>query len=232
MGTSKLYSDKQKGGLLTWLILIIILLAIGFIIYKSMTKPHKKEKYWSSNWTSEEIKNARVDAYVSDEEFWNEYHWIAAKIHVLQSVTPKQGQPHITDEVTISGPIYNDAEQFGNLSMTIGPNGKITGNWKGKTPKNKDQDYHYKLKGYYYPEAEHRKDPAKLFLLGLVQIRTVETIGDSSRPDCRVYIRGWLEQDYTANGQILFYETNSDISEGVLLDCTLIDTFNWEAKVD
>ena len=56
MGRTKLYSDKQKGGVWKGLILIIILLAIGFIAYKSITKTHK-EKYWSSKWTLEDIKN-------------------------------------------------------------------------------------------------------------------------------------------------------------------------------
>ena len=229
MGRTKLYSDKQKGSVLTGLILIIILLAIGFIAYKSITKTHKK-KYWSSKWTSEEIKNAKVDAYISDEEFWNEYHWIAAKIYLSRIVTPRQEQPQITEEVTINGPIYTDMGELGTLSMTIDPNGRITGSWEGKTPKNKDQDYHCKLIGSIYPEAEHRKDASKLFLAG--RVRKVQTIGGSLRPDCRIYIRGWFGGDYTAYGKILFYESNSDIREGVVLDCTLIDTFNWEAKAN
>ena len=228
-GRTKLYSDKQKGGVLTWLILIIILLAIGFITYKLITKTHKK-KYWSSKLTAEEIKNAKVNAYRSDEDFWDEYHWIAAKIYVSQIVTPRQEQPQITEEVTINGPIYKNNEQSGMLSLIIDPNGRITGSWEGKTPKNKDQNYHCKLQGYFYPEAEHRKDRSKLFLVG--RVRTVQAIGDSSRPDGRIYIKGWLSGDYTAEGKILFYESSSDIREGVILDCTLIDTFNWDAKAN
>lgn len=228
MDRIKLYSDKQKGGISTGLILIVILLIVGFITYKSITKTHKR-KYWSSKLTSEEIGNAKIDAYGSDDEFWDEYHWIAAKMYLLQTVTPRQEQPQITEKVTINGPIYNDVEQFGNLSMTIDPNGRITGSWEGKTPKSKDQNYHCKLQGYFYPEAEC-KDPSKLFMVG--RVRRTQTIGDSSRPDCWIYIRGWLDHDYTANGQILFYDSNSNLKEGVVLDCTLIDIFNWEAKTD
>jgi len=233
MGKIKLYSDKQKGGVLTGLILIIILLVIGFIVYKSITKTHKK-KYWSSKWTSKDIKKAKVDVYVSDEDFWDEYHRIAAKIYLLPVVTPRQEQPQITEEVTINGPIYNDIEQLGTLSMIIDPNGRIKGSWKGKTPKNKNKNYHCKLQGYFYPEAEHRKDPSKLFLLG--RVRKVQTIGDSSRPDCRTYIRGWLDSDYTAEGEILFYESVLEFKKVLkaesILNCTLIDTFNWEAKAN
>ena len=151
-GKTILYSDKQKGSLLTWLILIIILLAIGFITYKLITKTHKK-KYWSSKWTAEEVLNAKVSAYVSDEEFWDEYHWMAAKIYVSQVVIPRQEQPQITEEITINGPIYKKNEQLGMLSMTIDPNGRITGSWEGKTPKNKDQNYdepRYSRKGAKY----------------------------------------------------------------------------------
>ena len=148
-----------------------------------------------------------------------------ATYEVSQTMTPREEQPQITEEIVINGPIYNDMGELGTLSMAIAPNGAITGSWEGKTPENEDHDYRCKLIGSIYPEAEHREDPRKLFLVGKVQM------ADSPELDCSVCIRGWLDSDYAAEGKILFYKQHIDLKSG-LVTTPLIGTFNWEAKAN
>ncbi|MHC4062146.1 MAG: hypothetical protein ACYSR6_11165 [Planctomycetota bacterium] len=238
----KCYRSRWKGGVLARLILLVLLLAvIGFVTYKSITG-HERERKKIRN--IEDLKKAKVNVYVSDEDFWEEYFLAGLKIRSrLTDVTRREEQPQITEEVTISGPIYEDDEESGTLSMTIDPNGRIRGSWKGKTPEEEDQEYQCRVKGYVYPEAVYkgriRKDRSKLFLLGRVQ--KLFPMGDSARPKCSMFIRGWLNNDYTADGKILFYESSMERTKAkvpilgrdeVTFDYTLIDAFDWEASAE
>ena len=232
MGINKLYNQKQKGGGLTGLIFIIILLAIGFVTCKSKTKTHKEETN-TKEWRLEMYENEKVDVYASDEKFHKEWGVIAGKMRYAPTIlTPRQEQPQITEEININGPIYNDLEQLGTLSMTIDPNGTITGRFEGKISKNKDKNYRGKLTGYIYPEAEHKEGPGKLFLACKFDKFLSNDPARLSASLSLVCIRGWLDSDYTAAGKIIFYECYSEILKGVPLDCTLIDSLNWEAKAN
>jgi hypothetical protein len=159
---------------------------------------------------------------------WNEENriWSQGRISI---VVPSADQPQLTQVLRYKTQTEHDGLECGTLNLLIYPDGIVKGVWNG--------EYDLPGGGHYLVMAASFagnidpsktfvengiRDPSKLYFItagSFTMDKTQLSIGQNRSVNGGLYVRGWLDSEFTATGELIITE-----------DKKSFDTFHWTAE--
>jgi hypothetical protein len=143
-------------------------------------------------------------------------------------VVPSADQPRLTQVLRYKTEAEYDGNECGTLNILIYPDGIVKGVWNG--------EYDMPGGGHYLIMAASfagnidpskifiengARDPSKLYFItagSYTMTKTQLSIGQNRSPCGAIYVRGWLDSEFTITGELIITE-----------DKRSFDTFHWMA---
>ena len=143
--------------------------------------------------------------------------------------TPSPEQPNITRILLFKADVEQQQEPRGQIELVIQPDGTVEGGWAAEynpSPKINYLVMGADFKGNIDPSNiytdEDGEDRSKLYFITKGKFIILETRLQSGKVRSvkgRIYVRGWVDTDYTATGEIT-----------ITSDKRSFQTFSWQAK--
>ena len=204
-----LSSKNRCGSALIWLIIIAVVAVIIFGVRWYLKGPPKDPDL------------------CDDLTPWQEW-----KIREASEQPPgelSKRQPALSKRLFFDTSARVQDETRGQIALIISPDGDVGGNWSGqyyKKPKINFDIMGGKFEGQVYPRKLYRdekgEDPSKLYFIAKGQFVVAETNFDKGTVFHRggdIYVRGWLNTDYSAAGTIT-----------ITSDEKYSEQFDWKAS--
>jgi hypothetical protein len=159
---------------------------------------------------------------------WNEENRILPEGQT-SAAAPSADQPQLTQVLRYKTEAERDGNECGTLNILIYPDGIVKGVWNG--------EYDLPGGGHYLIIAASFagnidpsktfiengvRDPSKLYFItagSYTMAKTQLSIGQNRSVNGGIYVRGWLDSEFTAVGELIITE-----------DKKSFDTFYWTAK--
>ena len=157
---------------------------------------------------------------------WKE--WRLRETSTKPPAQPSGGQPVITKMLTFDTNAYVGGEPRGAIGLMIFPDGTLNGAWSGQYYKRQKVNFDIMgggFEGRIYPRKIYRdedgEDPTRLYLMAKGKFLIAETDFAKNTLFHRggyIYVRGWLNPDYSASGKIIITSDEKNFEE-----------FDWKA---
>ena len=146
---------------------------------------------------------------------WNEEKRILPEGR-LPAKEPSVDQPKITETIRFKMPVFEDNNPRGQINFVIYSNGAVKGVWNGEYDRN-EEVYCTVLAASFSgnidpskPWIENGKhDSSKLYFIASGTYSMLEKLsmtGQNRGINGLVYLRGWLDPNYTAQGELFSAE--------------------------
>jgi hypothetical protein len=209
---SKMKRDKNRGFVLIALLAAMLIIAMLYMAnMSSMFGPMHKNR-------------------PDEERPWFEEKRLLGKEAFPIKQTGKRGKAVINDETILKGSVQKD-ENRGDIEIVIEPNGTATGHWQCAYEYT-DSSYTIsaEFSGNIDPMKTYQNETGKNYqLLYLItkgtyqQIKTDKNTGKQWPIKQTIYVVGWIDKDYSANGKLFLMADNDEESHGNA-------EYDWQTK--
>lgn len=155
---------------------------------------------------------------------WNEEDRLVRPGEAIKP--PKEGQPKISDNLLFAAETMQNDEKAGKVEIYVLTDGRIRGGWGGEynpKPKIMWEVFEGDFKGNIDPSKiysdENGEDRSKLYFIARGNFLILETNSDSGivrNLKGKIYVTGWLDQEYTASGNVV-----------ITSDKKSYESYNW-----
>jgi hypothetical protein len=212
-GVLKMKKSKNRGSALIAIMIVVLIIVMLYMIdLTAMFGPIDKNR-----------------AY--EERPWFENQRLLGKEAFPIKQTGKKGKVVINDETVLKGSVQRNNENRGDVEIVIEPNGLAKGHWQCA--------YEYIDSSYIISadfagnidptktyENENGKNKQLLYLITkgtYEQIKTDKKTGNQWPSKETIYVVGWINKDYSANGKLFLMAGNDEESHGNA-------EYDWQTK--
>ena len=130
--------------------------------------------------------------------------------------SPSADQPKMTDTLRFKIPVYQDDFGRGQINFVLYSDGTIKGVWNGEYDRDEDA-YCTILAASYSGNIDPTKpciqngrhDSSKLYFItsgSYTMLEKISSVGRERGINGLIYVRGWLDPNYTATGELFVTE--------------------------
>jgi hypothetical protein len=158
---------------------------------------------------------AILSSFCKPDTPWNEENRILPE-GKTPAKTPSVDQPKMTETLRFKIPVFEDDLGRGQINFVLYPDGTIKGVWSGEYERGEDV-YCTILAASFIGNIDPAKpciqngrhDSSKLYFITSGSYSMLEKISSAGRErgiNGLVYVRGWLDPNYTATGELFVTE--------------------------
>jgi hypothetical protein len=188
-------SKNRRGNAIVGLIIVLLLVAVVYGVQRYM-KSHTPDPDTAQDLTP-----------------WKEWRLREKSEKPVPTISEKQAKIPGSIKFDMIARLPGTTDSRGELSLFIGSEGQIYGNWSGTYSNDKKDNFDVqngRFDGKVYPgkiyEDEKGQDPSKLYFLGKGNFMMHKTSADAKTYNIvggDIYARGWLNPDLSVTGEIV-----------------------------
>ena len=153
-----------------------------------------------------------------EKPLWQEENRIVGPAVIIK--LPKAPKPLLDKPVSITAKVTRKDNHRGQITIEFNAIGEVSGKWKGSYPHDYEQytfeaEFAGNIDVSKTYSSEEKKDKSKLYFITkgkYTQTVFNQNTGNTSATGGIVYVAGWLNSDYSAEGKLVITTKDKDFS--------------------